>query len=219
MGGRRGRFKLAGSTDDYSLDLLLSSTKPAVAHGNNGVIPFGVDGELFYYSYPRLAITGRVTDHGVEAPVTGDAWMDHQWGDFDATEFGWDWFSLQLDDGTEVMFFNVETDDGESVARLGTYVGTEGSSWPLEGDDVVVRPTGTWDSPHTDASYPHGWEIEVRSLRLVLNLTPVLEDSEFLAQRPEIPTYWEGEVVIEGTRKGEPIGGLGFVELVGYDRR
>ena len=142
---------------------------------------------------------------------------DHQWGDFQVDQIGWDWFSLQLDDGTEVMFSTKVRDAvGDTILRFGTYVGTEGNHWSLLDEDVSVRPLDTWRSPTTDAVYPHGWEMGIPSLSLSLTLSPVLDDAEFIVPQSEIPTYWEGEVVIEGQRRNNRIGGLGFVELVGY---
>ena len=214
MNGFDRSFALAASLEDYALDLRLAAVKPPVLHGGDGLIELQATGDSFYYSYPRLQVTGTIEDHAVTRRVTGLAWMDHQWGDFQPAQVGWDWFSLQMDDETELMFFDIRDLAGESLVRLGTYVDPQGVSRLLSGDDVALRSTGAWRSPWTGAEYPSGWEMELESLALSLTLTPLLLDAEFRTLVPNIPVYWEGEVLVR-SENGDAAG-RGFVELVGY---
>ena len=216
MSGSDGRFELVGSVDEYSLDLTLSATKPPVLHDGDGVVEFPLAGDSFYYTYPRLEVRGTLEDHGFEKPVTGSGWMDHQWGDFEPVAIGWDWYSLQLEDNTEVMFFMVREHGGPTLYSLGTYVDDAGLPHPLASEDVDIQSLDTWTSPDTDAQYPSGWRFEVGSLGLSLTLTPLVRESEFYVPNFNIPAYWEGAVEVNGEAGGTAISGLGFVELVGY---
>ncbi len=219
MSGFAGEFKLTASLEDYTIDLELSAAKPAAVHDGDGLVDLGDAGKSYYYSYPRIETRGTVTDHGKEVQVDGVSWMDHQWGDFSIAEIGWDWFSLQLDDGVEIMYYVIRDRGGAVTNRFGTLVDAQGNTSPLDASVVTLRALDTWLSPITNAEYPVAWEMEIESLGLFLRLDPVLPDAELYTANPSVPTYWEGEVVIQGQRDGTAIGGLGFVELVGYDKR
>ena len=218
--GFDGEYRVSGSVEGYSVDLLLSSAKPAVLHGGDGLLDFQEAGETYYYTHSRMDITGSLTAAGATEEVRGSGWMDHQWGDFRAFAVGWDWFSLQLNDEvngrTELMFFDVRAPDGRSLGRMGTFVHEDGSAVTLGGEAVAVRPRATWTSPTTGGAYPSGWQMDIEALGLSLALEPVVEDSEFVPSDPIVPIYWEGEVRVRGERRGEALEGRGFVELVGY---
>ncbi len=216
MSGFAGEFDLKASQADYAIDLHLSAAKPAVLHDDDGVVEFQVTGDSYYYSYTSLEITGTLTDHSTTRIVTGTAWMDHQWGDFQITDINWDWFSLQLEDNTEVMFAEVRDQQGNPVISFGTYVDAEGNAVALSQEEFTVRATSAWHSPHSNTEYPSGWTVDILPVGLSLTLTPVVLDAEvYVAERPPL-SYWEGEVQVFGERNGASIGGVGFVELAGY---
>lgn len=216
MSGFAGEFDLEASLADYAIELHLSSEKAAALHGGDGLVEFQVTGDSFYYSYTRLRVTGDLTDHGVTKRVTGSAWMDHQWGDFETGDLNWDWFSLQLQDNTEVMLFEVRDREGKTLISFGTYVDAGGNAIPMSEEDFTVRATGTWHSPFTNTTYPLGWQVQLHSLGLSLTLTPVVPDAEVYLPTMPSRSYWEGEVTVTGERDGQPVSGLGFVEMVGY---
>jgi predicted secreted hydrolase len=219
MSGYDGRFELDASLDGYAIDLRLTATKPPVLHGGDGIVEMGSSGQSSYYhTYPRLDATGAIVVNGVEKPLRGLAWMDHQWGAFRPTELGWDWFSIQLDDNTEVMFFTIRDLKADAAFSFGTYVDPAGSAHAIPGETVVVRPLDVWRSPSSNTAYPSGWELWFGELKLFLRLSPLIESSEVPSPGPGVPAYWEGEVEVDGQREGATIGGRGFVELVGYDR-
>lgn len=219
MSGYDGRFDLDASLDGYAIDLHLSATKPPVLHGGDGIVEMGPSGQFsYYYTYPRLDATGTLVVNGIEKSVSGLAWMDHQWGAFRPTELGWDWFSIQLDDSTEVMFFTIRDLKADAAFSFGTYVDSAGSAHAIAGESVVVRPLGVWRSPSSNMAYPSGWELWSGEQKLFLRLSPLIESSEVPSPGPGVPAYWEGEVEVEGQREGAAISGRGFVELVGYDR-
>jgi len=216
MSGFGGEFRLRGSAQGRAFDLQTMSTKGPALHGDGGIVDFVVAGSSAYYSYPRLGLSGTVSDQGVTKPVAGLAWMDHQWGDLQTQMIGWDWFSLQLDDGTDVMLSVVRDREGQVVLRYGTVVDGHGVSRPVTSGEFVVVPLETWRSPRTGIEYPSKWELSMPSLGLSVVITPVLRNAEFAAADRNVPAYWEGEVTVVGVERGAPMSGLGFVELVGY---
>ena len=132
--------------------------------------------------------------------------MDHEFSTsaLGAEQVGWDWFSLQLDDNTELMVFQLRRADGSVDAfSSGTLIAADGASRTLGPDEFSITPTGEWRSPHTGGVYPNGWQIAVPSAQLDLTVTPYLDDQEMLLSY----TYWEGAVQVEGTRAGAPVAG------------
>ena len=147
-------------------------------------------------------------------PVSGLVWLDREWGSgaLGAEQQGWDWFALDLDDGSALMFYALRDRDGRRDPHsAGTFVDRQGHATPLHNDEVAIEVQRYWDSPR-GGRYPAQWRLSVRSLRLQLNVTPLLADQELSTQ----PRYWEGAVQVQGERDGAPIGARGYVELVGY---
>ncbi len=213
--------ELRGEAPGFSLSLSLVPLKPPVIHGTDGVSRKGPGlGEAsHYYSLTRLATRGRVAVDGDTLGVSGLSWMDHEFtsNGLSRSLAGWDWFSVQLDDGRELMLYRLrERRGGIAPASSGTLVGRDGRTRKLAAADVTVRATGRWKSPKTGAEYPSGWVIEVPSERLQLRLEPTLADQELVARSMGGVAYWEGSVRIEGRGPGGPVRGEGYVELTGY---
>ena len=177
----------------------------------------GVAGKTYYYSRTDLKTAGTVSISGVSQPVTGVSWMDHQWGEFTIAEIGWDWLSLNLDDGSDLMVSVVwEQDERRPISTYGTYVPVDSAPVHLPADEIALIPTGTWKSPETEGVYPMGWNLRIDSLDLDLTLTPVIEEAEFNIGAFIPVVYWEGAVSAAGNSAGAPVSGRGFVEMVGY---
>ena len=218
--GGGGQDAIVGSTRDYSLKLTLAGQRPAVLHGKSGYI--GVSGReaSYYYSRTRMQVQGVIVDHGERVPVTGLAWMDHQWGDFTLQgDGGWDWFSVQLEDGADMMVSLIRDGRGDPVLSYGTLVDQEGHSRHLASEEFFVQATGSWRSPVTGVEYPMGWTLSVPAQNIAIRLDPVLRDQEMDTSASVGRVYWEGEVFVTGTVKGQAVKGLGYVELTGYDRK
>jgi predicted secreted hydrolase len=211
MSGHAGDDQLSASTGEYEFDLVLNEAKPPVLHNYTGLVNMGEAGESFYYSRTRLDLSGTISVENREAAITGQAWFDHQWGDFDPRHIGWDWFALQMSDGSDVMISLVRGENGQLVYRYGTFIGPDGNATHLAGDDLQVSPTGSWMSPVSGATYPSGWGISIPGWGIDVVLIPVIVASEFDATSTTRNYYWEGEVTIRGSH-----GGKGFVELSGY---
>jgi predicted secreted hydrolase len=202
-----------GAEAAYALQLSVNDTEkpPALHQGGYIALPLGAS---YYYSRTRLTASGQLTtpDGSVEE-VSGIAWMDHQWGNFVlSARGGWDWYSLQLDDNTELMLYVIRDSDGGTTAIYGSYVNADGHVDDLAPGSVLSEATGEWRSPHTGAVYPSGWLVTLPDARRLV-LTPQLQDQELYF--PGAPlrqlSYWEGAVTITGDTTGQ-----GYVELTGY---
>jgi predicted secreted hydrolase len=217
MRGGDGTFSLAADMTDYAIRLQAATTKPAALHDGDGYIDYENGTSSYYYSWTRLDISGEIdTGLGWE-PVTGTAWMDHQWGDF-ATyqDGGWDWFAVQLEDGTDAMLYLIRDANGGALRVDGSLVDAEGELTVLSNGDFTVTALGEWTSAATGTTYPSGWVLEVPSQELKMTVTPVRDDQELDTRRTTGVIYWEGEALVEGISRGEPVAGRGYVELTGY---
>ncbi|MEJ2718704.1 MAG: lipocalin-like domain-containing protein [Deltaproteobacteria bacterium] len=207
---------------EYALDLKLVPMKPVVLHGLSGFSRKGDEkGQAsYYYSLTRLKALGTLRFKGTIHRVTGLAWMDHEFGSSILTrnQAGWDWFSLQLDDGTDLMVFHLRRKDGTFEQTFGTLVAGDGRTSDLSGQRIRISPIGTWTSPHTKAVYPSGWRVEIPGRNIALKITPLVQDQELSSGASTGIIYWEGAVRAQGSRDGKEIKGKGYVELTGYAR-
>jgi predicted secreted hydrolase len=218
---RAHRLKAAG--DDFRLDLTLVPLKAPVAHGDRGYSPKGPAPEQAscYYSFTRLETTGRLEVGGERWQVSGLSWMDHEFSSAPLAGglVGWDWFSLQLSDGSELMLYLLrQAEGGFSPSSGGTFVAPDGSSRRLYAADVLVTALATWKSPASGALYPARWRVQVAPLALDLTVTPTMAAQELQTPETTRVTYWEGSVDAVGRIGRKPAQGRGFVELTGYAR-
>lgn len=220
MSGREGRDRLQASGQGYSLGLELNSAKPPAFHGNGaGYVDFGVDQASYYYTRTRMAATGRLTVEGQPLTVTGDAWMDHQWGDFKfnyAAGSGWDWLALQLADGSDLMVVELRDAERNQRGGFGTYLDGQGTPTYLAYEDFAIRAVGSWTSQRTGTIYPQNWEVAVPKLGLRAAVKPILPDQEFDSRATTNVVYWEGASEVQAARDGQPLAGQAYVELTGY---
>ena len=201
------------------LDLELRATKPLVLHGDRGLsVKSAEPGNASYYvGYTRISARGRIGADGRGAEAAGEAWFDHEWSTsaLGPAALGWDWWSLQLDDGRELMFFEIRQKDGSrDPASSGTLVAADGKTRRLRAADVEAAALGQWTSPRSGASYPARWRLRIASEGLELDVEPLVADQEMRTSF----TYWEGAVRVSGTTRGRPVSGRGYVELTGYAR-
>ncbi len=218
------RFRLQAAHEGVRIELTLNPTKPLVIHGTGGISRKGSEAgqASHYYSFTRLATEGTVTVGEDRLAVTGTSWMDHEFGSADLGHdlVGWDWFSLQLADHTELMLYRLRRADGSSdPASSGTVVSADGRAQPLALSDVQIEPLAFWTSPQSGARYPSRWRLSSRSLSLYVEITPLLAEQELITRRSTQVTYWEGAVHVSGTQSGRSISGQGYVELTGYAER
>jgi len=212
-----GPWTLRAADEAYALSLQLTPLGPAMLNGDAGLsIKADAPGAAsYYYSLPRIAVRGQLSVAGVAQAVTGRAWLDREWGSggLGPREQGWDWFAVQLADGSALMFYALRNRDGSlDPHSAGTWMAPDGHTRPLALADVELQVLGHWVSPR-GARYPAGWHLRVSALGIDLQLHPALANQEL----DTAPRYWEGAVEVRGTRAAQPVRGEGYVELVGYD--
>ena len=209
--------------NDITFEATLKPSKKAVLNGiaKDGV-SFKDEGEASrYFSYTRMQMEGDLIRDGETVHFKGSAWMDREFGTWTPTENqkGWDWFSVQMDDETELMCYQLRSStNAVSPFSSGTFVEKNGEFTPLSNEDFTIEPTGYWKSPHSKATYPNGWKLTVPKFEIELTVTPVIEDQELDTRGTTMIVYWEGACEVSGTVKNKKVTGRAYVELVGYDR-
>jgi predicted secreted hydrolase len=207
----------------FTLTLELTPKKPPVIHGRDGVSRKGAgEGQASHYiSYTRLAASGSLELRGQRYSLAGSAWMDHEFftNQLDESQAGWDWMSIQLDNGADLMLFRLRRKDG-SIDRFsaGTYIDPKGGARYLSSTDFVMEPGETWQSSASSASYPVRWRVRVAPLTLVLDASTPMRNQELVGKGKYAPTYWEGVMDYSGTLGTANVKGVGYLEMTGYDR-
>ena len=203
-----GTQTLTAIAEGIRFSLRLSPEKPPVIHGREGVSQKagGAGKASHYVSFTRLSVQGTL--NGIS--VCGTAWMDHEWftHQLEAGQQGWDWFSVQLNDRTELMLFQLRRKDGSiDPWSAGTWVDPSGTSRTLARGDFSLTPLEWWNSPKTGARYPIRWRLSVPSLNVSLECTATSPAQELTGGT----SYWEGTVAYTGTARG-----VGYLEMTGY---
>ncbi len=218
------RIRLEAAEGKDRIDLVLTATKPPAVHGIDGVSvkAEGEDYASHYYSLSRLSVAGTISTGGQATRCHGLAWMDHEFGggNLRESQLGWDWFALQLDNGTELMLYQIRRANGSAdVTSAGSFILDDGSVVHLTHDQYRIETLGRWTSPHSTATYPMGWHLTVPSLDLDLLVEEQMKDQELMTPGSTRVTYWEGAVRTSGRIGASAVSGIGYVEMTGYDRR
>ena len=215
----RERLEAGGDAgDEVAVDLLISPLKDMVLQGDRGLSQKGPTpgNASFYYSFTRLQTSGTMRIGDQRFAVEGTSWLDREWSTsaLPDGQVGWDWFGLQLSDGTELLFYQLREADGSPSAHSGgTLVLADGSSSRLDAADVELTVEHTWISPIDATVYPSGWRLSIPARGVELRIEPLIENQELdLTFR-----YWEGAVSVAGVGlDGTLVSGRGYVELTGY---
>lgn len=218
--GEQPSMHLTASEGDLGIDLALQPGKPLVLQGDHGLSRKGAEAgdASYYYSLTRMSAAGTVRlggPRGQRFAVTGLAWMDREWStsSLGAGQVGWDWFALQLSDGSDLMLYRLRRAEGAAgPASSGTVVSPDGKARHLALTDFQIAGAGEWRSPRSGARYPARWHVQIPSEELDLEIRPALADQELDVSF----RYWEGAVETAGTRQGRAVRGQGYVELTGY---
>jgi predicted secreted hydrolase len=214
----QGVYQLQAEQDQIALDLTLRDELGVVLQGANGYSRKGKNptNASYYYSKPRLHADGSIKINGAEYQVSGLAWNDHEFstGVLDENQIGWDWFSLQFEDGRTLMLFQLRQRNGTiSDSASGTFTAANKVSQLLHKSDFAIAILDQWRSPHTQGVYPSSWQIQIHKPDCSLNVKPWMSDQEI--NFPPI-TYWEGAIHFIGSCEGAPVSGNGYIELTGY---
>ncbi|HUN23914.1 MAG TPA: lipocalin-like domain-containing protein [Anaerolineales bacterium] len=226
------RYQLTARTAEVSLQLTLQDSKGVILQGTQGYSRKGeqAGNASFYYSQTRLLSEGTLQIGENAYSVQGSSWMDHEFSTsaLGKNQVGWDWFSIQLDDNSELMLFQLRdtgfcladkpaecptpTPNTDKSLISGTIIAPDGHTTPLRASDFQVQVTDLWQSPHSGATYPAGWQVNLPAYDLRLTITPLIPDQELQVSF----TYWEGAVQVQATRASQPLSGVGYIELTGY---
>jgi predicted secreted hydrolase len=211
---------LRAMAENFAIDFNLSSEKPPVIHGRNGVSQkaAGEEHASHYISFTRLLTTGSIELNGTVYRVEGTSWMDHEFftNSMAPGESGWDWLSLQFEDGTELMLYRLRHSDGSvDPYSSATYIDGKGKSFYLSSKDFAMEPLGeVWKSSRNEAEYPIAWHVSIPSLSIEVDVSTPVKNQE-LSNRIG-PSYWEGAIDVKGRRTEASLQGVGYLEMTGY---
>lgn len=209
-------FHLKAEDNGVLIDLTLKSLKPVVLQGNKGLSLKGPEkgNASYYYSLTRLLTNGVIKTSNGDFSLTGFSWMDREWSTsaLGRNQAGWDWFSLQMNNSKEIMYYQMRQKNGMADSfSQGLIVNEDGSSEPIKKEDVKLEVLDYWNSP-VSGKYPSGWRLSVPGKDINLEIIPYLSNQELNVS----VRYWEGAVKIKGTWNNRPVEGNGYVELTGY---
>lgn len=215
---------LKAADEGFAIDLRLSPRKAPVLHGNAGLSQKGPSegNASHYYSLTRLKTAGSITIDGKVLPVTGWSWMDHEFSSsfLEEGQQGWDWLSIQLDDGRELMIYQIRRSDGDAdLHSSGTIVDEHGHTEPLRADEFRLIPGRRWQSPQSRAQYPVEWTVRLPERNVELEVRAAFPQQEMNTVATIGTPYWEGAVVVEGAWNGARTSGRGYLEMTGYQGR
>lgn len=211
--------KLSAGTDETAIELSLTPAKNIILQGDEGLSKkSGEEGNAsYYYSVTRINTSGKVKINDEEFEVTGYSWLDREWSTsaLSPEQKGWDWFSLQLDNDFEVMYYQMRKKDGSADDfSKGAIVNPQGEKENIFVQDVILSVTEYWTNDE-GMQYPSGWKLLVPSKQIELIITPAVKNQELkLSVR-----YWEGSVIVSGKFGTENVTGRGYVELTGYEEQ
>jgi predicted secreted hydrolase len=212
---------LKAGAKTLGIELKLTPEKNPVIHGQNGISQ-KAEGDGYashYYSITRLKTEGRIFLRNKEVPVQGISWMDHEFGSSQLREYqvGWDWFSIQLDKGVELMLYQIRHRDGKiDPYSSGSIIFPDGTHQHLLKKEFQIEVLDQWKSSKSGAVYPSKWRIKIPGHRIELTISPTVKDQELITKESTRVTYWEGSAKVEGEYQNNPVKGMGYVELTGY---
>lgn len=213
INNKDNKYNLIAENDNFKINLSLEETKPIVLNGNKGLSQKSIKkgNASYYYSHTRLKTKGQISINDEIIEVEGLSWFDREWSTsvLEKSQKGWDWFSLQLEDGREFMLYQLrEKDNKADNNSSGTFIYKDGTYRNLKKGDFSIEVIDHWFSNKTNIKYPSKWNLKIPSENINAIVTPYINNQELLLDF----TYWEGAVKIESNN----LKGNGYVELTGY---
>ncbi len=208
--------RLNASTDTMVIELDLDTGETPVLQGDEGysIKAFNGGAASLYYSYPSLTATGSIQLEGRQYKVNGKVWMDREWSTsvLGKQQSGWDWFALRLDDGSNLMLFQVRHRAGKPF-RYAIVQTAKGALTKYTAAKIELQTNRYWNSPKTGVRYPLEWKLSIDQGAVEIDIVPAFADQELdLGFR-----YWEGAVFAKGIIHGKGVSGEGYMELTGYE--
>jgi predicted secreted hydrolase len=210
-----GAYRASIPARDFALSVQFTQTQPPLLQGADGFSRKGPREESasYYYSFPHLRVAGSVAERNTRTPVSGSAWLDHEWSSsyMDERASGWDWIGLNLDDGGALMAFRMRDANEGAFWAGATHRTAGGARRAFSEEEVRFVPLRWWRSPRTGVRYPVAWRIVLPEWTLTIE--PIMDDQENDTRLSIGTIYWEGAVV---ARVDEKVIGRGYLELAGY---
>jgi predicted secreted hydrolase len=210
-----GRYLAQIRSREFAIELAFEAREPPLLQGHAGFSRKGPrPGQAsYYYSRPQLLVSGKLQAGGAAFPVSGRAWLDHEWSSeyLPGEAAGWDWIGVNLDDGGAAMVFRMRDKRGGVLWAAGTMREASGRVRTFAPAQIAFTPLRHWRSSRSGAQYPVA--MRVRAGDLELDLEPLMDDQELDARASTGTIYWEGAV--RALRGGRRIG-FGYLELTGY---
>ena len=215
------QVRLQAQTSEATLDLVLTQSSPPILHGDRGLIQKGLEpgAASYYYSQVQQPTIGTLTLKGQTYAVTGVTWTDHEYATHPLSvgTLGWDWFSIQFDNGAALMLYLLRHADGSlEPTSAGTFISADGAVTPLSWQDWRIQVLDTWKSTKSGATYPAQWQLSIPKLDLTLRGKSLISNQELSTATT---TYWEGAVAFHGKLQRNNVEGKGYIELTGYADR
>lgn len=215
-----GRHVLTAQSREAGISLVLDEGKAPAINGIDGISQKGAKpgNASHYYSLTRMPTRGTLTIDGERFEVTGESWMDHEFGTsfLEPEQQGWDWLSTQLDGNRELMLYQLRRADGSRDPRSsGTIVEPDGRTRHLAANEFSLTPGRATFAAPSGASYPIAWDVAIPGEGLVLSVVTPLPNQELRTLGAGI-AYWEGMVSVSGQVRGRPVTGRGYLEMTGH---
>ena len=204
----------------FALNLQLEASKPIVLQGHQGLSQKSSGSASYYYSYTRLASKGNIRIGNKSYEVSGDSWFDREWSTSSLGEDqqGWDWFALHLDDGSDLMLYQMRKKDGvKDTYSSGILVDSKGKSEIIQAQQFQLKVSEFWRSPVSNIRYPIAWEILIPEKNIKLTVSTPVKQQEWSKSGGFSFNYWEGGVEVNGIKNQQPVSGSGYLEMTGYD--
>ena len=216
----QGRHVIRAIDKNTGVELVLDEGKRPAINGANGISQKGAQAgnASHYYSMTRMPTRGTVVIDGERFAVTGESWMDHEFGTsfLEKDQQGWDWLSIQLSDGRDLMLYQLRRADGSRDPRSsGTLVDQQGRTTHLSAREIVMTASGETFRAPSGAVYPVRWSIQIPGERITLDVTTPMQNQELSTEGAGI-SYWEGMIDVNGTSGDAPLTGRGYLEMTGY---
>jgi predicted secreted hydrolase len=212
-----GAIHLRATGDNCAISLDCTIERGPIFQGPGGLSGKGHDAgqASYYYSLTRLRTAGTLTADGQTFSVTGLSWMDHEFSSnqLSKSQVGWDWMSLQMNDGSDLMIYRMRDVEGKADFAFATRVTPDRQTHYLAGSDIQLTGSNPWRSHESGGNYPQRWEVAVSGLATFFVQTR-FNDQELRPSRPPKVIYYEGAAEALDAN-GNRIG-LGYLEMTGY---
>ncbi len=197
-----------------ALNLTLVAKKPVVLQGDKGYSQKSQDpcNSSYYYSISRLQAKGTIVIDEQSVDVSGSAWLDREWSSsaLADNQVGWDWFALQMDDGRDIMFYQLRQKGGKADPySYAVEIDRNGNKTIFSADQFKLTIDRWWQSA-TGARYPISGTLYRNDTHETIKFRPLIDNQELdLTVR-----YWEGAITLSD--ENDLSIGRGYLELTGY---